>query len=51
MEIFMDWQLIYRDERQIRAFAKKIDPALLESMRYFPEPNRNVGFLELTRAA
>ena len=50
MEIFMDWRLIYRDERQIRAFARKIDPAELRSTRYFPEPNRNVGFLELTRA-
>ena len=49
MEIFMDWQLIYRDERQIRAFAGKIDAAELQSTRYFPEPNRNVGFLELTR--
>ena len=50
MEIFMDWRLIYRDERQIRAFARKIDPAELRSTRYFPEPNRNVGFLEITRA-
>ena len=49
MEIFMDWRLIYRDERQIRAFARKIDPAALGSTRYFPEPNRNVGFLEITR--
>ena len=50
MEIFMDWRLIYRDERQIRAFARKIDARELASTRYFPEPNRNVGFLELTRA-
>jgi SAM-dependent methyltransferase len=49
MEIFMDWRLIYRDERQIKAFARKIDPAKLGSTRYFPEPNRNVGFLEITR--
>ena len=49
MEIFMDWRLIYRDERQIRAFARKIDTAQLASTRYFPEPNRNVGFLEITR--
>jgi extracellular factor (EF) 3-hydroxypalmitic acid methyl ester biosynthesis protein len=49
MEIFMDWRLIYRDERQIRAFARKIDPAQVAGARYFPEPNRNVGFLELTR--
>ena len=49
MEIFMDWQLIYRDEAEIRAFAKRIDPELLASTRYFTEPNRNVGFLELTR--
>lgn len=50
MEIFMDWRLIYRDERQIRAFASRIDKARLASTRYFTEPNRNVGFLELTRA-
>ena len=50
MEIFMDWQLIYRDERQIRAFARKIPASELASTRYFLEPNRNVGFLELTRA-
>lgn len=50
MEIFMDWRLIYRDERQIRAFARKIESRELKTTRYFPEPNRNVGFLELTRA-
>jgi extracellular factor (EF) 3-hydroxypalmitic acid methyl ester biosynthesis protein len=50
MEIFMDWRLIYRNEHAIRGFAKKIDPVQIRSARYFPEPNRNVGFLELTRA-
>jgi SAM-dependent methyltransferase len=49
MEIFMDWRLIYRDERGIRAFARKIPAGEIAAARYFPEPNRNVGFLELTR--
>jgi SAM-dependent methyltransferase len=49
MEIFMDWRLIYRDERQIRAFASKIEDSQIASSKYFTEPNRNVGFLEITR--
>ena len=49
MEIFMDWRLIYRDERQIRGFASKIEKSEIASSKYFTEPNRNVGFLEITR--
>ena len=50
MEVFMHWSLIYREEREIRAFAAKIPAAEIAATRYFMEPNRNVGFLEITRA-
>jgi SAM-dependent methyltransferase len=49
MEIFMDWRLIYREEHEIRRFAAKIPATEIASSRYFTEPNRNVGFLEITR--
>jgi SAM-dependent methyltransferase len=49
MEIFMDWRLIYREEREIRAFAGKIPREHIAATKYFTEPNRNVGFLEITR--
>ena len=49
MEIFMDWRLIYREEREIRAFAAKIPREHIAATKYFTEPNRNVGFLEITR--
>ncbi len=44
MESFMGWDLIYRDRNQIAALIANIkSPA--QSIRYFEEAERNVGFL------
>lgn len=48
MEFFMDWNLIYRAPDDIMRFGERIDDT--EAKRsFFIEPNRNVGYLELTR--
>ena len=49
MEFFMDWSLIYRTPDEIMGFAERIDDSETARRSFFIEPNRNVGYLEITR--
>ena len=49
LEAFMDWWLIYRDEAQVQAFTRDIDPRQLAGTRMFRDSQQNVIYLELTR--
>lgn len=50
MEAVMDWWLTYRSEDRLNALADRIAPGKVASRRTFCEPERNVAFLEITRA-
>ncbi|GJD92557.1 hypothetical protein BHAOGJBA_6112 [Methylobacterium hispanicum] len=50
MDAVMDWQLLYRGEAQIRAFAAEISEVDLAGQRYFADSGGCVGYLELERA-
>lgn len=48
LDVFMDWQLIYRDESEIEAFAGSVDPATITDMTVTRDPQGYIGYLELT---
>ncbi len=48
MEIFMDWNLIYRNEAQMVALAQEAGATVLRS---FLDPHRNVVYVEISREA
>lgn len=50
MDAVMDWQLLYRTEGQIRAFAAEISEVDLAGTRYTADSGARVGYLELERA-
>lgn len=49
MEAAMDWWLLYRDEKQVEAFAEEIPREWIESLRLFRDSQQNVIYLSLTR--
>lgn len=46
MEIFMDWNLIFRSEEELRAIATAAGATMLRS---FLDPHRNVVYVEVTK--
>ncbi len=50
MDAVMDWQLLYRTEAQIRAFAAEISEVDLAGIHYAADSGACVGYLELERA-
>jgi hypothetical protein len=50
MESFMDWQLIYRSERELRGLAASLPARTFELRPVYDDPCRNIGFLEIVRA-
>lgn len=50
METYMDWQLIYRDRRQMLELTAEIPQAAIAEVRLLAEENQNVIFLEVVRA-
>lgn len=48
MESFMDWHLIYRDDRQMRALADSLPVSRIASIRQFHDPLDAITFLEVT---
>lgn len=51
MEAFMDWSLIYRDEKAMAALLGSIDPAEIESYRVYGDPTRSVVYLHVKKVA
>ena len=51
MEICMDWSLIFRNQTNIIGFSNDIIDQEVQSMSYFTDPVRNVGYLEIQRVA
>ena len=49
METFMDWQLVYRDEEQMRALTDSIAPADIAGLEQFRDDNDNITYLRLVR--
>ena len=49
MEAFMDWWLIYRDERQMLELASALPNDEVASQRTFVEHEENIAFLEVVR--
>lgn len=49
MESFMDWHLIYRDDRQMRALADSLPVSRVASIRQFHDPLDAITFLEVTK--
>src|SRR5262249_8800064 len=50
MEAYMDWWLIYRNACDMHDLAALIPSRLIESARIFEEEQKNITFLELTKA-
>jgi extracellular factor (EF) 3-hydroxypalmitic acid methyl ester biosynthesis protein len=50
LQAFMDWRLIYRTKDDILDFASGLVACELRRTRYFIEPSRNIGFLEIEKA-
>jgi SAM-dependent methyltransferase len=50
MEVFMDWNLIYRDRMQMMQMTARIPQQLIDRISCFSEENQNVLFLLLERA-
>lgn len=51
MEIFMDWNLIYRTRQEMMDLTLEIPQDQIQDIRVFAEDNQNIIFLEVTRAA
>jgi len=49
MESFMDWHLIYRDDRQMRAIGDSLPASRVASIRQFHDPLDAITFLAVTR--
>jgi SAM-dependent methyltransferase len=49
METFMGWELLYRTEHQVRAFAAEIPPEKLQAQRLFSDPSGTILYLELQK--
>lgn len=49
MESFMDWHLVYRDDRQMRALADSLPVARVASIRQFHDPLDAITFLIVTK--
>jgi len=49
MESFMDWHLIYRNDRQMRALAESLPVSRVASIRQFHDPLDAITFLEVTK--
>ena len=50
MEAFMDWWLIYREERQVRALFSTIPPAQIAELKVDFDPGRNICFIVARKA-
>ncbi len=50
MEAYMDWWLIYRSARDMQDLAALIPSCSIDSNRIFEEEQKNITFLELTKA-
>ncbi|XXF77080.1 class I SAM-dependent methyltransferase [Myxococcaceae bacterium GXIMD 01537] len=50
MEAFMDWWLVYRDERQMEALAAEIPASEIASINVFRDSQQNVIYMMLRRA-
>jgi hypothetical protein len=51
MEAFMGWNLIYRTESEVAAFAASIPDVEIDHLRLHRNPTRNVVFLEVVKRA
>ena len=49
MEAFMDWQLVYRDEADMRLLLQGVPPASIEGLEQFRDENENVTYLRVVR--
>ena len=49
METFMDWQLVYRDEEQMRALTESIAASDITHLEQFRDDNGNITYLRLVR--
>jgi extracellular factor (EF) 3-hydroxypalmitic acid methyl ester biosynthesis protein len=49
MEAFMDWWLIYRTQEQLTQLAESLPTKHIEAIRFFPEENKIIAFLEIER--
>jgi extracellular factor (EF) 3-hydroxypalmitic acid methyl ester biosynthesis protein len=51
MEAFMDWKLIYRTDKEMRALAMEIDKSQIAKIKQFKDPFGNVAYLQIERKA
>jgi len=49
METFMDWQLVYRDEKEMRSLADLIPASSVGTTDQFRDDNGNITYLRLVR--
>lgn len=49
MEAFMDWWLIYRDERGLESLLEKLPAGMFSKVRTFREHEGQIVFLEIMR--
>jgi SAM-dependent methyltransferase len=49
MEVYMDWQLIYRTRQEMVDLTAEIAEADIHDIRLYTEENQNIIFLEITR--
>jgi SAM-dependent methyltransferase len=49
MEAFMDWKLIYRSDKEMRALTNEIDKSQIAKIKQFKDPFGNVAYLQIER--
>jgi extracellular factor (EF) 3-hydroxypalmitic acid methyl ester biosynthesis protein len=49
METFMDWRLVYRTPRQVRALADSIPPAEVAAIDQFSDENQHVAYVRVVK--
>ncbi len=50
MEAFLEWNLIYRTQREIMDMAAGLDEEAISSKRYSEDHTKTIGFIELSKA-
>ena len=49
MSVCMDWNLILREREEVVAFADEIPREKIDSINYYTDPVRNVGYLDIIK--
>lgn len=50
MEAFMDWDLLYRDESQMKSLVRRLPVSSIQSTDIFRDPHQNIVYLAIRKA-